>query len=92
MLDWTATDLGADPEGEPRFYSPDEQRIFQSFLATLANLDFDYDRERERIVSSTKDPNLRALLLRKLAERHRERREPYIRHLKLLQSKMMSTR
>ena len=91
MLDPNGSDIRADHEGRPRIASPDEQRIFQSFLTMLANLDFDYERERERIRASTRDPNLRELVLRKLAERHRERRDPYIRYLKLLQAKMMPT-
>jgi hypothetical protein len=61
-------------------------------LATLADLDFDFERERERVSSSTKDPKLREPLLRKVEERHRERREPYVRHLTLLQARMMPPR
>ena len=74
------------------FYSADVQPLFQSLLATLADLDFDFERERERVSNSTKDPKLREPLVRKLTERHRERRDPYVRHLTLLQSKMMPSR
>jgi hypothetical protein len=73
-------------------YSAEVQPLLQSLLATLADLDFDFDRERERVSSSTKDPKLRDSLLRKLGERHRERREPYVRHLALLQARTMPPR
>jgi hypothetical protein len=81
------------PETEQQlFYSPDLQRLLQSLLTTLADLDFDYEQERERVETSTKDPALKARLLRKLAERHRARREPYIRHLTILQDRIMPIR
>ena len=81
-----------DDEPFPRIYSPDVQPLFQSLLATLADLDFDYERERERISSSTEDSNLRGRLLRQLADKHRERRDPYIRHLTALQARIMPIR
>ena len=74
------------------FYSADVQPLLQSLLATLADLDFDFERERERVDASTKDPKLRESSLRKMEERHRERREPYVRHLELLQAKTMPPR
>ena len=81
-----------DDEARPRIYAPDIQPLLQSLLATLADLDFDYERERERISSSTEDANLRVQLLRKLADKHRERRDPYIRHLIGLQARIMPLR
>ena len=89
MLDANGCETRAEEEVGQGVYSPDEQRIFQSFLATLADLDLDYEHERERIRCSTKSPTLREASLQKLAERHRERREPYIRHL---QAQMMVSR
>ena len=74
------------------FYSADVQPLLQSLLATLADLDFDSERERERVGSSTNDPKFRESLLRKIEERHRERREPYVRHLELLQANTMPPR
>jgi hypothetical protein len=93
MLDAQARAVrtGGD-EPFPRIYSPDVQPLLQSLLATLADLDFEYDRERERISSSTEDPNLRVRLLRKLADKHHERRDPYIRHLTALQARIMPLR
>ena len=74
-----------EDEACPRLYAPDVQPRLQS----LADLDFDYERERKRISSATEDSNLRVRLLRKLADTHRERRDPYIRHLTAHQARIM---
>ena len=74
---------------QSRFYSPDNVVLLQSMLTTLADLDFAYEQERERVSRSTEDVNLRARMLQKLRDHHRERREPYIRHLTVLQERIM---
>ena len=74
---------------EGRFYSPGAQPLLQSLLATLADLDFAYERERDRISGSTEAPSVQARALRKLEVEHQERREPYIQHLSLLQEQML---
>ena len=93
MLDSQSSDtrLRTD-EVQRTFYSADVQPLLQSLLATLADLDFDFEQERERVATSTKDPKLRESLLRKMEERHRERREPYVRHLTVLQARTMPPR
>jgi hypothetical protein len=73
-------------------YSADLQPLLQSWLAALADLVFDFEQERERVSNSTSDPKLREPPVRKLAERHRERRDPFVRNLALLRSKMMPSR
>ena len=82
MLDCRTSDIRIGDEDEV-------QPLFQSLLKTLADLDFDYERERKHVISSTEDPVLRWRLLYKLGERHRERREPYILHLTILQERLM---
>ena len=74
---------------KPRFYSLDDEVLLQSLLTTLANLDFAYEQERERVSSSTKDANLRARVLQKLRDQHRERRDPYMQHLTVLHEQIM---
>jgi heme oxygenase len=74
---------------KPRFYSLDDEILLQSLLTTLANLDFAYEQERERVSSSTKDANLRARVLQKLRDQHRERRHPYMQHLTVLHEQIM---
>ena len=83
------TDVVRFDRVQPRFYSPDDEVLLQSLLTTLADLDFAYDQERERVSKSTMDERLRARMLQKLRDQHRERREPYIRHLTLLQERLM---
>jgi hypothetical protein len=74
---------------QPRFYALEDEDLLQSLLTTLADLDFAYEQERERVSKSTKDASLRARMLQKLRDQHRERREPYIRHLTVLQELIM---
>ena len=47
---------------------------------------------RERISRLTQDSTLRVRLLRKLADKHRERRDPYIQHLTGLQARIVPLR
>jgi hypothetical protein len=65
-----------------------QQPLFDALRATLANFDLDYRRERERIGRSTQDPVLSRRLLQRLAQRHKERCEPYIRHIAVLENRM----
>jgi hypothetical protein len=76
----------------PRIYSPAFQPLLQSLLATLADLDFHYEQEREKLSSMSPDTNVRSHALKKLKNRHRERREPYIQQLTILQKRMMELR
>ena len=76
----------------PRIYSPAFQPLLQSLLATLADLDFDYEQEREKLSSTSPDTTVKSRALEKLKNRHRERREPYIQQLTILQKRMMDLR
>ncbi len=72
-------------------YSPGLQALLQSLLATLANLDFEYEQTRKK-ANFTTDINLRIRVLERLKESHRVRREPYIRELAILQERIQSVR
>ncbi|MGF9762822.1 hypothetical protein AAII07_47435 [Microvirga sp. 0TCS3.31] len=76
----------------PRIYSPTIQPLLQSLLATLADLDFNYEKEREKLSSTSPDTSVRDRALKTLQNRHRERREPYIQQLAILQQRMMELR
>jgi hypothetical protein len=76
---------------QPRLYSPELQPLLQSLLATLADIDFEYERERDTISTRTTDMNLKIRVLEKLREHHRERREPYIQQLAILQERVRQT-
>ncbi|WP_262297531.1 hypothetical protein [Microvirga sesbaniae] len=75
----------------PRLYSPSFQPLVQSLLATLADLDFDYEQERERL-NTAPDATIKIRALEKLKARHDERRQPYIQQLAILQKRMMELR
>ena len=77
--------------GQPKMYSPELQPLLQSLLATLADIDFEHERERDMINSRTMDTNLKIRLLEKLRRHHRERREPYIQQLAILQKRIQQT-
>ena len=79
------------PEGAlPRATSPALQPLFQSLLAILVNLDFEYERERDRLKASRADPDAKDRALRRLEERHRERRAPYLQQLARLEDRIRS--
>ena len=74
----------------PRMYPSNLQPLLQALLATLANIDFEYEREREKLNKSSTDINLKIRILERLKAQHRERREPYIRQLAVLQERMLN--
>jgi hypothetical protein len=74
----------------PRMYSPTLQPLLQSLLSTLADIDFAYERECEKISKSSPDINLRIRVLEKLKAQHHARRSPYLQQLAALQEKMTS--
>jgi hypothetical protein len=76
----------------PKIYSPAFQPLLQSLLATLADLDFDYEQQREKLSSTSPDATVRSRALEKLKNRHRERREPYIQQLTILQKRITELR
>ncbi len=74
--------------GPSRAHNP--QSLLQSLLTTLRNMDFQYEREREQIESSTRDAGMRIRMLERLREFHVERREPYVRQIAILQQRSLS--
>jgi hypothetical protein len=76
-----------DEAGPPRFYAPDLQPLLQSLLGCLADIDFEYDRDCERL-STLDDEATRMRALNKIKELHRQRRDPYVQQLALLQTRM----
>lgn len=57
----------------------------QSLRATLANIDFAHEHEHAKVSRSNAEPMVKAALLRRLEQRHRDRRAPYVRQLALLE-------
>jgi hypothetical protein len=65
----------------PRMYSPDLQPLLQSLLATLTDIDFAYEREREVLSTDLPEGRAKVRVLRMLEERHRAQRQPYLHQL-----------
>jgi hypothetical protein len=81
----------AQQVAQTRLYSPDLQPLLQSLLATLADIDFEHERERDTINSRAMDMNLKIRLLEKLKQHHHQRREPYLQQLAILHERIRQT-
>lgn len=79
---------GAQGQGQTqfRYYSPALLPLIQSLLATLANMEFEFEQECERVRGAT-DIQLKARVLERLRAQHQARREPYLRELAVLQQR-----
>jgi hypothetical protein len=78
----------ARPTIDPTMYSPQIQIAMQEILRTLANIDFEYQLDFEKLDRSNTEREIKQNIARKLRERHQERREPYIRLLFELQARI----
>jgi hypothetical protein len=75
-------------EASSSVYAPAIRTLMRSLLSALADIDFAYERERERVSRTVKDAGLRMRLLKGLSERHRERRDIYVQQLTTLQAEI----
>jgi len=71
-------------------YPPDFLPLLQSLLATLADIDFEHESDIETVRNSAADEWLKQTTIRKLQERHQERRAPYVRRLDGLQKQIQA--
>lgn len=81
-----------DAQSNHRIYSPATQPLLQSLLSTLADIDFEYECQREKVSRGSTDLNLRIRVLERLKAQHQERRLPYIQQLAILQERMIPHR
>jgi hypothetical protein len=72
-------------------YSPDILPLLQSLLSTLADIDFEFQKDRETILSSTTDELLKQRAIATLKRCHQERRAPYLREIERLERQMQRT-
>ena len=70
----------------PTYYSPALLPLIQSLLATLANMEFEFEQECAKVRGTT-DIQLKARVLERLKANYQARREPYIRALADLQQR-----
>ena len=72
-------------------YSPDLLPSLQSLLAALADIDFEYQKDRETILQSPIEEPLKQRAIATLAKRHQERRDPYLREIDKLERQIQRT-
>ena len=75
----------------PGTYSPDILPLLQSLLGALADIDFEYQRDRETILQSPIEEPLKQRAIATLAKRHQERRDPYLREIDKLERQIQRT-
>lgn len=80
----TSTAAGALP---PRIYAEDLAPSLQMLLAALADIDFSYDRDLDRLRQSPFPEQRRRQIAQELEHQHRRDREPYVRRLAELAAK-----
>jgi hypothetical protein len=71
--------------------TPDILPLLQSLLATLADIDFAYQKDREIILTSATEEPLKQRVIATLAKRHHERRDPYLRKIDKLERQIQRT-
>ena len=75
----------------PGTYSPDILPLLQSLLAALADIDFEYQKDRETILKSAIEEPFKQRAIATLAKRHHERRDPYLREIDKLERQIQRT-
>ena len=75
----------------PGTYSPDILPLTQSLLRALADIDFEYQNDRETILKSAIEEPFKQRAIATLAQRHHERREPYLQELDKLERQIQRT-
>jgi hypothetical protein len=71
-----------------RVYPPDLQPLLQSILAALADIDLVHASEVAIVRDSGADEWLKHSMIRRLEERHQERRAPYLRQLEAVEERI----
>ena len=84
MTECEKRDVQRQDRTSSRYYSPALLPLIQSLLATLANMEFEFEQECEKVRGTT-DIQLKARVLERLRAQHQSRREPYLRELARLQ-------
>lgn len=72
-------------------YSPDILPLMQSLLRVLADIDFEFQKDRETILKSAIEEPLKRRAIATLAKRHHERRDPYLKEIGKLERQVQRT-
>ncbi len=86
MVGGKAPEIYGRDDTRRTYYSPATLPLIQSLLATLANIEFEFEQECEK-ADGILDAQLRARVLERLKVQHQARREPYVRQLSVLQKR-----
>ena len=78
------------PDRAPRLTSLELLPLLQSLRTTLANIDFEHESDVETIRNSAVDDWLKQTTIRKLQERHLNRRMPCVSQLERLQERIQA--
>jgi hypothetical protein len=71
-----------------RIYASEVLPLLQLLLTMVADLDGDYERERDQIGATIRDPQLRDKALEALDKRHQERRNPHPQRLRRIEEQL----
>ena len=77
-----------DGEADRGIYDSEALPLLQVLLTMLADLELDYERERDQIGATVTNPDLRDTALDELDKRHRERRDPYLQRLRRIEEQL----
>lgn len=83
-LERLASGLNQQPA---KTYSPDILPLMQSLLRTLADIDFEFQRDLETVTKSSIEEPLKQRAIATLKKRHHERRAPYLRGIRMLEER-----
>ena len=79
------------PQQPAGTYSPDILPLTQSLLRALADIDFEYQKDRETILKSAIEEPFKQRAIATLAKRHHEQRAPYLREIDELEREIQRT-
>lgn len=77
--------LTSEPSQPPGTYSPDILPLLQSLLRALADIDVEFQKDRETILKSPNDEPIKQRSIATLAKRHQQRRALYLRKIDKLE-------
>ena len=77
-----------DSEAARQIYASEVLPLLQLLLTIVADLECDYERERDRIGGTVLDPRLKDKALKELDKTHRERRDPFLQRLRRIEEQL----
>jgi hypothetical protein len=77
-----------DGEAARQIYASEVLPLLRLLLTIVADLECDYERERDQIGSTVLDPDLRDKALKELDKTHQERRDPFLQRLRRIEQQL----